>query len=331
MTQSATISRAPAAAARRDGPQPPPQRIGAWELVELAAEGSLAHIYRARPADAGADRSCGYALKMLRPEWEGDPQAIRMLAREAEVGRSVSHPHVVAVLGAGLRHEPPFVVMPWLDGATLQAHLAAGRRIEVPAVLWIARQVAEALDALHRAGWMHGDVKPENVLLSPEMHLTLLDLAFARRHDEIGSAVDRCVIGTCHYMAPEWITSALRPDVRSDIYSLGVVLFEIFSGRLPFQGKDLAELATQHRQAMPPDLQSLVPHLPEAVVALVRRMLSKEPLRRPQSPRELIGELAQLEIATFGERVPASLAMHVRRDCVGEMAAGSLLDSTRQQ
>jgi len=303
MTQSPTTSRARAAAARRVSPSQPPQRVGAWELVELAAEGSLARVYRARPADSGADHACAYALKMLRPEWEGDPQAIRLLAREAEVGRSLSHPHVVAVLGAGLRHEPPFVVMPWLDGSTLQAHLAAGRRIEVPAALWIARQVAEALDALHRAGWTHGDIKPENILLSPEMHVTLLDLAFARKHDDIGSAVDRCVIGTCHYIAPEWITSALRPDVRSDIYSLGVVLFEVFSGRLPFQGKDLAELATQHRQATPPDLQSLAPHLPEEVVALVRGMLSKEPLRRPQSPRELIGELAELEIATFGEWV----------------------------
>jgi len=302
MTQSATTSRTHAAGVRRDGSGGLLSQAGTWDLVELAAEGSLARIYRARPAGSAADRPCGYALKMLRREWVDDPRAIRLLAREAEVGRSLSHPHVVSVLGTGLRHRPPFVVMPWLDGSTLRAHLAAGRRIELPVALWIARQVAEALDALHRAGWTHGDVKPENILLSPEMHVTLLDLAFARRHNEIGSAVDRCVIGTCSYMAPEWITSALRPDVRSDIYSLGVVLFELFSGRLPFEGKDLAELATQHRQVTPPDLRSLAPHLPDEVVQLVRRMLAKEPLRRPQSPRELIENLAELEIVTFTER-----------------------------
>ena len=132
--------------------------------------------------------------------------------------------------------------------------------------------------------------------------MTLLDLGFARRADETGSVVERCVTGTCNYIAPEMITSALRADIRSDIYSLGVMLFEVLSGRLPFEGKDLAELATLHRQARAPDLRRLVPHLPTAVVRLVREMLAKQPLRRPQTPRELIDRLAALEILTFGER-----------------------------
>jgi serine/threonine-protein kinase len=149
---------------------------------------------------------------------------------------------------------------------------------------------------------MHGDVKPSNMMISPEGHVTLLDLGFARRNDETGSAVDRCVMGTCHYLAPEWITSALRPDIRSDIYSLGVVLFELFAGRLPFRAQDLAELAQQHKEAAPPDLRRLVPHLPTDVVHLVGQMMAKQPLRRPQKPRELIDRLVRLEIATFSER-----------------------------
>ena len=120
--------------------------------------------------------------------------------------------------------------MPWLEGASLAARLADGQQFGVPEALWIARQTAEALDALHAAGWMHGDVTPGNIHVSPTGHVTLLDLNFARRSDEIGSAVDRPIMGTCSYLAPEYLTSALRPDIRSDIYSLGVVLFEMSFG-----------------------------------------------------------------------------------------------------
>lgn len=279
-----------------------PWRIGQWEVVALAAEGSLAQIYQARAADLPAEQPAAYALKMLRRQWQDDARAITLLAREAQVGRSVSHPHLISVLAASVRRSPRFLVMPWLEGRTLKDEMAAGRQIDLPAGLWIARQVAEALDALHQAGWMHGDVKLGNLLVSPEGHLTLLDLGFARRRGESGSAVDRCVLGTCSYIAPELITSTLRADIRSDIYSLGVVLFELFSGRLPFAGDNLAELAGQHKQAAPPNLYRLAPHLTIDVVRLIRQMLAKDPLRRPQTPRELIDRLAVLEIATFSER-----------------------------
>jgi len=301
MTQTDLQVRDEAQAARR-GEAVLPARVGRWEAVQLAAGGTLARVYRARPAGAADHRAAAYALKMLRPQWQDDPRAIRVLAREALVGRSISHPHVIPILDAHLGKAPRLVVMPWLDGATLREHLAAGEQFDLPEALWLARQVAEGLDALDQAGWMHGDIKPSNIFISPEGHVTLLDLGFARRAGETGSAVDRCVSGTCNYLAPEWITSTLRADMRSDLYSLGVVLFELLSGRLPFAGKDLAEVATQHRQAMPPDLRRLVPHLARDVTELVRRMLAKDPLRRPQTPRELIDRLAALEIAAFSER-----------------------------
>jgi serine/threonine protein kinase len=279
-----------------------PSRVKQWELVNLAAEGGLSRIFRARPAGSASDQPASYALKMLLPAWENDPQAVRLLQREALVGKKISHPHLIPILAAGLQEAPRYVVMPWLNGATLEQRLRSGEQFDLPEVLWIARQTAEALDALHQTGWMHGDVKPSNIMISPEGHVTLLDLGFARRSDENGSAVDRCVLGTFHYIAPEFLTSALRADMRSDIYSLGAVLFRILSGRLPFQAEDLAELAAQHKQALPPNLRSIAPHLPAEVARLVHCMLSKDPLRRPQSPRELIDILTRLEIETFSER-----------------------------
>jgi serine/threonine-protein kinase len=302
MTQSVLQSRSETAPARRPGEGELPRRVGCWELVELAAEGSFARIFRARPAETASQRPLAYALKMLGPRWQNDPRAAELLLREAAVGRRVSHANVVAILAASVHSPPQFVVMPWLEGATLETHLAAGRPFDLPEALWLARQVAEGLDALCQAGWLHGDIKPSNVFLSPEKHVTLLDLGFARQTDETGSAIDRCVLGTCSYLAPEWITSALRADIRSDIYSLGVVLFKLFSGRLPFAGRDLAEVATQHLRMAPPNLARLAPRLPSVVVELVHQMIAKEPLRRPQTPRELVERLVTLEIASFSQR-----------------------------
>ncbi len=294
-TYGASVARVPAAGQF-------PRRVGEWELVGLGGEGDLSRVYRARPVDTPADRPAMHALKMLHPRWENDPKAVCLFRREAVVGRTVAHPHLVSILAAHVVERPYFVIMPWLEGSTLARLLAADERLDLPIALWIARQVAEALDALHSAGWMHGDVKPDNTFISPEGHATLLDLGFARRPDETGSVVERCVTGTCNYIAPEMITSALRADIRSDIYSLGVMLFEMLSGRLPFEGDDLAELATQHKQSAVPDLRRLVPQLPAGVVRLVRQMLAKEPLRRPQTPRELIDRLVAMEIETCAQR-----------------------------
>jgi serine/threonine-protein kinase len=246
-----------------------------------------------------------YGLKLLRSELHGDIEALKMLHRETFVGRLVAHPRLVSIVAASLRQPPYFVVMPWLEGHTLAALLSRGAPLDVPTALWIARQTAAALEALDAAGWNHGDVKPENIIVSPEGHATLIDLGSARSHDECGSSLHGALVGTGRYLAPETAMSALRADVRSDIYSLGVVLYEMFAGGVPFDAKTLGELIDLHREAPPPRLRAIAPQTPREVATLVHRMLAKDPLRRPQNARELIDELARLEIDTFAERVLA--------------------------
>ncbi len=247
------------------------------------------------------DRPAAYAVKLLREPWTHQPAAIDLLRREAFVGRRISHSHVVPVLEAHIQDPPYYLVMPWLEGQSLARLLQSGP-LELPTALWYARQAAEGLGALHAGGWMHADVKPANVFVSPEGHVTLLDLGFARRPDETGSIVDRCFAGTPLYIAPEMIVSSLRTDIRSDIYSLGATLFEMLVGRPPFSGPTLAELALQHRQAEPPAMRQLLPEVSRGAARLVREMLAKEPLRRPQTPQELIDRLVGLEVETFSER-----------------------------
>lgn len=297
MTQTQTTPIAPAHA--RCWPQPVRQRLGAWDLVERVSAGSLTELFRARAVGQSGNGVPGYAVKVLHPRWQHDPRAVGLVQREALVGRTVSHAHLVSVLDSCTARPPQYVVMPWLEGIALREHLAGGRRLEAAEALWIARQTAEGLDALHRAGWRHGDIKPSNILIGPDGHATLLDLGFAQRADETGSAVDRCVLGTCAYLAPEYVVSSLRADIRSDIYSLGAVLFEMLTGRPPYPTQDLAELAAMHLRAKPPDLSTLCPHVPEAVAQLVRSMLSKDPLRRPHTPGELVDRLVRLELDAF--------------------------------
>ncbi|MBX3415745.1 MAG: serine/threonine protein kinase [Pirellulales bacterium] len=280
-------------------------RLDDWELVSRVAEGHVTTFYQARVAGQSTQTAPGYAVKLLEPRFEQDARAIAEIEREAHVGRQVTHPHLVPILAARVSRAPYYVVMPWLVGSTLAELLAGDIRPGVAATLWIARQVAEALDALHAKGWMHADIKPSNIFLSAQGHVTLLDLGFARHRDEQTSALDRCVTGTPEYMAPEMVTSTLRPDIRSDLYSLGVTLYKLLSGRLPFLATEIGELLQAHRQAEPPELRRLVPAIPLEVSHLVRELMAKEPLRRPQSPRELIERLFSLEIKFFADRSAA--------------------------
>jgi serine/threonine-protein kinase len=306
MTQIEPQVQIDAEAARSTGPGGPwPRIVGHWELVALVAEGSWAEVYRARPAGSPLDCPAAYAVKTLRPDRQEDAAASGLLAREAWAGRSISHPHLISILEAQLRQVPPLVVMPWLEGTTLAARLAGGRWPDLPEALWIARQAAEALDALDSAGWTHGDIKPSNLFVSPEGHVTLLDLGFARRRGEDGPAAGRCLAGTPYYLAPECFSHPPRPEIRSDVYSLGIVLYELLSGRLPFERQDLAGLASQHKRTAAPRLCRLAPHLPPEVARLAHEMLAKDPLRRPQTPGELVARLVGLEIATFTERTAA--------------------------
>lgn len=222
-----------------------------------------------------------------------------LVRREALIGRRTASANVVAVLSASVAEAPHYLVMPWLSGETLRNRLTGWPCTPVHWALWIARQAATGLADLAANGWIHGDVKPENLLISPDGHATLLDLGFARRPGETLPAIDGWILGTAAYQAPEAFVERLRIDFRSDIYSLGVVLYEMLAGRPPFLGCSQDELARQHKQAAPPRLAEIAPHAAPEVAALVHRMLAKDPLRRPQSPAELVDDLTALEVVAL--------------------------------
>jgi serine/threonine protein kinase len=278
-------------------------RIGPWQLARLISESELTRVYLARPAEAAPESPPAYVVKVLRKEWWRDAHAIELQRRAAWVGQKVSHPNLLPVLSAGVEQPPFYLVSPRLAGRTLAAVLEEKRRLPVAVALWVVRQVAEALDALHATARMiHADVKPANIIVGPDGHATLIDLGFAHAPADARHWSSRPVYGTLNYMAPEGLTSSLAASPQSDVYSLGVTLYESLVGALPFVGRDAEQLVRQHREAQPECIRARRPDTPKAVASLVHRMLAKDPLRRPESAAAVAAELVRLEIECFASR-----------------------------
>jgi serine/threonine-protein kinase len=263
-------------------------------LIEPAGGGTLCRVFRARERSTGAMR----AIKLLRPEWEGRPEAREFLMREALVAQRVRHPNLIQVHAARLHESPYFLVLEWLDGQPVDGLLAQHGRLAIPRALWIARQAATALAALEGAGYVHGDVKPGNLFLTTAGRVKLIDLGFVR---EIGAVrtPETPLVGTANYWAPERTQPGARADIRSDLYSLGITLYEMLTGELPFPTGDVAETIRHQRRRRPYPLRRRRPEVPLEVARMIESLLAKEPLRRPSSVTELVEHIAFLEVVTF--------------------------------
>ena len=241
---------------------------------------------------------------MLRKEWWRDPAAIEMQRREAWVGSKVSHPNLLPVLSASVQEPPFYVVSPLVErrGTIADSDWSRDRSWCRSRCGSRGRWPRGSTRSLAGARLIHADVKPANILVSPSGHATLIDFGFAQTPAEASAWATRPLVGTLAYIAPEMLTSTLAAGPRSDIYSLGVTLYEMLTGRRPWDSDDPGELATLHREAKPADIRSLRPDVPESVAELVHSMLAKDSLRRPASARELASRLVRLEIECFSLR-----------------------------
>lgn len=270
--------------------------------TSLLHDGRWSKVLRVRTANSPPTDAGAYALKVPTDDHQRASAASNMLRHEARILRRVSQQNLIALLDCRLSDEQTWLLTPHLEGATLRHVLDAGLRCPVSYALWLARQVAQALAALHEQGWRHGDIRPANIHVSPSGHATLLDLGLARPLDSRTPAKGGFA-GTLTYAAPETLTDNTRADHRSDLYSLGAVLFHAIAGHPPFLSPNAASLAQAHLQQTPPELPLEACSAATDIRQLVARLLAKDPLRRPQSAAELAQRLMRLEIATMHQRV----------------------------
>lgn len=286
-------------AAGSDGAPGIGSALDRYELLAPVARGTFSEICRVRERRTGTH----FALKRLRAEWCNEADARQLLVNEARAGRAVRSRHVVRVIESGLQDKYPWTVLEWLGGATLESELADGRLLPPGLALWIARQCVQGLLDLARAGFTHGDIKPDNIFLSAERNVTLIDLGFARRIDEPRPLSEgEPIVGTAEYMAPETLSRGPSNPVLRDIYSLGVTLFRMLTGRLPFEARIAARLLRLQRESRPPRVIDRRPGIPREVSDLVGRMLAKQPIRRPPSLSGLLRELVALELKLLPAR-----------------------------
>ena len=269
-----------------------------WTIVRQVGAGATAQIFLARPHGGDPTAPADYALKRLRPELSQDVVAVRGFRQAAICGSRWNHSHIVPILDARVDEMRNDIIMPFLHGSAASSVLEAGLTFTLPQALWITRQMVDALGTMHAHGWSHGDVKPSNIVVDVSGHATLIDFDFAVRLDE-GCVDARYLRGSLAYVAPERLTSRARSVAASDVYSLGVTLFEMIAGRKPFESPAAERLVESHLREQPPSIRNFVPHAPRSVALLLAEMLAKSPERRPAADGELYQRLCGLEAETF--------------------------------
>ena len=282
----------------------PGSRIGKYELRQRLGTGTFGLVFTARDLDLDRD----VAFKVLNPTHVTNRDVVQRFLQEARASARIQHPGIVTVFDFGRLPssigETAYITMELLQGESLMNRLNRSGRLAPEIACEIARQLASALDAAHRADVLHRDLKPDNIYLVPDPAVPsgerakVLDFGLAKlgRH---GHTISNTIFGTPRYMSPEQCRSSGEIDQRSDIYSLGCILFELLTGRTPFDG-DLRQLIERHQRTMPPRAKSFAPEISQGLDDLIDCMLAKDPAARPQTMAALQRALQVLGATSVG-------------------------------
>ncbi|MGH8937655.1 MAG: protein kinase domain-containing protein [Acidimicrobiia bacterium] len=286
-----------------------------FEIGDEIASGGMATVWRGR--DRSLDRAV--AIKRLHPNIAAEPQAADRFKREALAAASLSHPGVVTVFDAGEDQEGPFIVMEFVEGETLADLLRREGRLSPERAVEIAARVAEALDHAHRRGLVHRDVKPGNILLDPAGNVKVADFGIAKSlQDTDRFTKSGTVLGTVAYLAPEQAAGD-GATAASDIYGLGVVLYELLTGRVPFEAETPVAVALAHQTQAPARPGRFAP-VPSTLEEIIMRALAKDPGRRFGTAEEMAGALRGWQAGRAPAPVPPATGAEAARTAPMEAA-----------
>jgi len=264
------------------------QLSGRYRLDAQIGAGGMSTVYRA--FDVNLERPV--AIKLLHREMSADSDQLERFRREAKAVAQLSHPHIVGVIDAGEDESRPYIVFEYVEGQTLKERLRDLGRLPIDESIAYAIEIARALGCAHDHGIVHRDVKPQNVLIDEEGSAKVTDFGIARSLKDDGLTADGRVLGTTDYVSPE---QALGQDVtgQTDIYSLGIVLYEMLTGSVPFEGDNQVAVAMKHVREQIPDIQTRRPQVSATLAAVLDRMTEKDVVHRYPDVATLIGDLEE--------------------------------------
>jgi tRNA A-37 threonylcarbamoyl transferase component Bud32 len=262
---------------------------GRYRLDAQIGAGGMSTVYRA--FDTVLERQV--AIKLMHREIASDSDQLERFRREARAVAQLNHPHIVTVIDAGEDDNTPYIVFEYVEGETLKDRIRRHGRLPIQEAMAYAIEIARALGVAHDRGIVHRDVKPQNVLLDEEGSAKVTDFGIARTLDQQGLTADGRVLGTTDYVSPE---QALGHAVtgQSDLYSLGIVLFEMLTGDVPFKGDNQVAVAMKHVREQLPDVQLRRPEVSSALAAVLDRATAKETEHRYPDDRALIADLEEV-------------------------------------
>ncbi|MDA8202706.1 MAG: protein kinase, partial [Chloroflexi bacterium] len=248
---------------------------GRYRLVEVLGQGGVATVYRATDSQLGRD----VAVKVLRPEYGHDPDFVARFRQEAQAAASLSHPNIVGVYDFGIDADGPYIVMEYIDGEDVATLVRRNGPLPPRQAARLSAEVAHALAAAHARGIVHRDVKPGNVLVAADGRVKVTDFGIARAWADARLTLPGVTLGSVHYMSPEQALGEQATEV-SDVYSLGVVLYELLTGRRPWEGDTAAAVAMARIGTPPPRVADIRPGVPATLDAIDRRALEPDPAAR---------------------------------------------------
>lgn len=265
------------------------QRILArrYGLQELIGGGGMADVYKAQ--DKLLDRAV--AVKILHQQYANDAEFVEKFRREATAAAKLAHPNIVNIYDVGEDGGSQYIVMEYVSGPTLKEVIQQKGCLEPIEAVRIAKEIASALESAHRNNLVHCDIKPHNILVMPDGHIKVTDFGIARAVSASTMTYSGSVMGSVHYFSPEQAKGTVI-TTKSDVYSLGVVLYEMLTGQLPFNGETSVSIALKHLQEEPVPIRQLNQSIPPVLEAIVQKAMSKDPADRPSST-ELYADLNQ--------------------------------------